>query len=81
MTTGLTFKLAKTMPEIPHEYVVRSPANEADYVALFERIAKEGVIEKFKGRAYRYWRPGDGWRYWAMTTDVRQSRIINRAAD
>jgi hypothetical protein len=61
--------------------VVRSPANEADYVRLFETIAKEGEVEKFKGRAYRYWHPGDGFKYWTMTTDVRQSRIINRAAD
>jgi hypothetical protein len=28
---NLRFGFAKTMPEIPHEYVVRSPENESDY--------------------------------------------------
>ena len=75
----LTFKFAKSMPETPHEYVVRSPANEADYVALFSVIQEKGVQEKFGSRKYRYWRPGDGFKYWAMTTDVKQSHVINRA--
>jgi hypothetical protein len=67
------------MAETPHWYVVRSAENEADYVMLFRAIAREGVNEKFGGRVYRYWYPGDGFKYWAMTTDVKQSHIINRA--
>jgi hypothetical protein len=75
----LTFKFAKTMPENPHEYVVRKPENEADYVTLFQTCRREGQDEKFQGRTYRYWYPGDGWKYWTMTSDIRQSQIINRA--
>ena len=75
----LTFKFAKTMPGTPHEYVVRSAENEADYVALFRTVRREGVDEKFGGRSYRYWYPGDGWKYWTMTDDVTKSQIINRA--
>jgi hypothetical protein len=75
----LTFKFAKTMPETPHEYVVRSAENEADYVALFRTVQRDGVNERFGGRRYRYWYPGDGWKYWTMTTDLAQSKIINRA--
>jgi len=75
----LTFKFAKTMPEIPHWYVVRSAENEADYVALFRTIQRDGVSEKFGRARYRYWYAGDGWKYWAMTTDVTKSQIINRA--
>ena len=56
-----------------------TPANEADYVALFRAVQHHGVNEKFGKRRYRYWRPGDGFKYWTMTTDVRTSRIINRA--
>ena len=67
------------MPETPHWYVVRSPANEADYVALFHAIREKGVDERFGSRRYRYWYPGDGFKYWTMTTDVRRSHIINRA--
>ena len=36
----LSFRVAKTMPEIPHEYVVRTPENEAAYVALFNLIVE-----------------------------------------
>jgi uncharacterized protein (DUF4415 family) len=75
----LTFKFAKTMPETPHWYVVRTRANEADYVALFHTIQEKGVDERFGKRRYRYWRPGDGFKYWAMTADVTQSHVINRA--
>jgi hypothetical protein len=75
----LTFVFAKTMPNTPHEYVVRSPENKADYVALFRAVQEHGKDERFQKRRYRYWHAGDGWKYWAMTTDERQSRIINRA--
>ena len=70
----------KTMPEAPHEYVVRTPENEAAYVALFNLIVEKGVAEKWGGVANnQYWYPGDGWKYWRMTNDIRQSRVLNRA--
>ena len=52
--TALSFRVAKTMPEIPHEYVVRSPENEAAYVALFNLIIEHGVHEMWRGRKYQY---------------------------
>ena len=75
---SLSFRFARTMPEIPHEYVVRSPDNEAAYVALFTAIMEHGVYERWAGRYKRYLHPGDGWKYWAMTTELRESRVINR---
>jgi hypothetical protein len=44
---ALSFREAKTMPESPHEYVVRTPENEAAYVALFNLIVEQGVHEKW----------------------------------
>jgi hypothetical protein len=75
----LTFKFAKTMPEIPHEYVVRTPENEADFVGLFHTVRQNGVDERWGRRAYRYWYAGDGWKYWAMPYDLPRCQIINRA--
>ena len=66
------------MPEIPHEYVVRTPENEANYVALFHLIIEHGVHEMRRGRQYQYWYPGDGWKYWRMDNDIRYSRVLNR---
>jgi len=74
----LSFRFARTMPEIPHEYVVRSPDNETAYVALFSAIMEYGVCERWAGQYKRYFYPGDGWKYWAMTNDLQASRVINR---
>jgi hypothetical protein len=43
----LAFREAKTMPECPHEYVVRTPENEAAYVAIFNLIVEQGVHERW----------------------------------
>jgi hypothetical protein len=81
----LAWRFATTMPTRPHEYTVRSPANEADYVTLAQAVLDHGVLEwapeRPGKRRYRnrYFRPGDGMKYWLMTTSIRQSRIINRA--
>ena len=81
----LVWRFAKTMPHIPHEYAVRSPENEADYIALFEAVQAHGVREWAPDRPgkrrykNRYFEPGDGWRYWCMTTHMPSSHVINRA--
>jgi hypothetical protein len=74
----LQWRVAKTMPEIPHEYTVRSPETEAAYVALFEAIQSDGVVERYNRRRKRYLYPGDGRKYWAMTTHLPSSRVLNR---
>jgi hypothetical protein len=74
----LPFRVAKTMLHITHEYTVRSQQTEADYVALFEAIQEGGVFERYNGRKRKYLYPGDGRKYWAMTTAINASRILNR---
>jgi hypothetical protein len=82
---ALHFQFAKTMPETPHEYTVRSAVNEVAYVVLAQAVLDHGVRERYvpekPRRPYwtRYLYPGDGWKYWLMTTALGQSRIINRA--
>jgi integrase len=72
----LKFRFAKTMPEIPHFYVVRSAKNNAEYKALSERIAKEGVLETWKdGKQYRYWYdPASNWKYWEIHPVINRAR-------
>jgi hypothetical protein len=43
-------------------------------VELFQRIGEQGVCEEFQGMCYRYYCPGDGYKYWRMTDDITQSR-------
>ena len=65
----------------PHEYTMRDKkdaARETAYVQLFHLIQADGVIERWHGRKKRYLYPGDGYKYWAMTTNEPQSRVLNR---
>jgi hypothetical protein len=71
----LHFRFAKTMADIPHEYVVRSADNQTAYAALLKAIRAHGVPGEFQGRTYRYLYPGDGWRYWL----IPPYPLINRA--
>jgi hypothetical protein len=73
----LSFRRAKTMPHIPHEYTVKKD-NPADYEALFHAIQQNGVDERWQGRIKKYLYPGDGWKYWTMTTHAPSSHILNR---
>lgn len=72
----LAFVYAKSMPDVPHEYVIRSrAAHDGDYVALYDCIMRDGVIGYWRGRQgkitncrpARYLCPGDGHWYWSMS--------------
>jgi len=75
---SLRWVFAKTMPQCPHWYVVRSPEIEEIYVALFQATKDHGKLEYFYKTRRQYLYLGDGFKYWRMTEDLRQSRIINR---
>jgi integrase len=74
----LRFRFAKTMPQWPHWYTVRSRENNREYEALFHRIAREGVWEEFQGKPRQYLYIGQ-WKYWRMNDDLAKSVVINRA--
>jgi hypothetical protein len=79
----LSFRAAKTMPHIPHEYTVRGAEDwdagaHADYIALFNTMLADGIDERYGNREKKYLYPGDGWKYWAMTTHLPSSRVLNR---
>jgi len=77
--SGLSFRFAKTMPHMPHEYVVKTAQHEENYSNLFRLIKRDGVFEFFGGRKYQYLYPGDGWKYWIMAEELADSHVINRA--
>lgn len=89
----LNFVFAKTMPEMPHEYTSRrKAADDSDYVALYDAVMTDGIIEWWgdgkRWRPARYLYPGDGFRYWSMSSwrsdaegrhPLEISRHINRS--
>jgi hypothetical protein len=70
---------AKTMPDNPHEYVLRrSCADEQEFEAAVRFIREHGYRAKFGGRYYTYYAL-DGWKFWTMGWPVEQTILINRA--
>ena len=68
---------AKTMPEWPHEYIVRDRVVESLFEALVCLIRAHG----FEGRFYRSvltYYPEDGLLYWTMGAPIEEMAIINR---
>lgn len=75
---------AKTMPQWPHEYTVRSFQDQKEEQTIFEQavvfIRAHGEHRTFKptGRSSVYF-DIDGRQYWTMGAPVEETVIINRA--
>jgi len=79
---GFTWTYAKTMPQCPHEYIVRGKTADDDtYFAMFRAIEERGVWREWNDSPQQYLHPGDGNYYWKMTDDINESIIINRATE
>ena len=68
---------AKTMPEWPHEYLVRDRVDCVRFEALIEYIRAHGYEGHFYNRAITYYEE-DGRVYWTMGAPVAETTIINR---
>ena len=68
---------AKTMPDWPHEYLVRGRVDERLFVRLVEHIRASGYQGRFYSRAITYF-DHDGFTYWTMGEPVEETTIVNR---
>ncbi len=78
----VTFTYASSVPEAPHEYLVRAklePKRQPDFDAFVELIARDGSRARFQGASYVYLELGDGWRYWASRSLFQPGGNLNRA--
>lgn len=68
------WKFAKTMSEIPHEYIVIDdyPKKSKEIAEFIKLIGTNGYEKKFYGKKYRYLNI-DNYKYWLI------ENIINRA--
>ena len=70
---------AKTMPQNPHEYVVRAKCrDDAAFDDMVLTIREHGKPVLWHGKRYTYLLVG-GYEYWTMGSPVRETTIINRA--
>jgi hypothetical protein len=72
---GWTF--AKTMPEWPHEYIVRDGVEEALFERLVVHIRKHGREGMFYERVIVYYEE-NGLVYWTMGAPLQETTIVNR---
>jgi len=68
---------AKTMPEWPHEYIVRERVDENLFVQLVRHIRASGYEGKFYRKSITYYDDG-GLVYWTMGAPLEETTIINR---
>jgi hypothetical protein len=68
---------AKTMPEWPHEYLVRDRGDEKLFVRLVEHIRAHGYEGHFYQKAITYYEEA-GMVYWTMGAPLAETIIINR---
>ena len=68
---------AKTMPEWPHEYIVRGKVDERLIVDTVKHIRAFGYLGSFYKKSITYF-DHDGMTYWTMGAPVEETIIINR---
>ena len=68
---------AKTMPEWPHEYLVRGRVHERLFERLVVFIREQGRPALFYATTNVYYEE-DGRTYWTMGAPVGETEIINR---
>ena len=68
---------AKTMPEWPHEYLVRERVDEQLFLKTVEYIRKFGYEGKFYSKPIVYF-DHNGYTYWTMGAPIEETIIINR---
>jgi hypothetical protein len=74
---GEDWTCAKTMPQWPHEYLVRERVDDGSFVCLVKHIREHGYEGHFYARALTYY-DEDGMTYWTMGAPLEETTIINR---
>ena len=73
------FRFAKSMPDIPHAYIVRAKVNQDElFTKAVQYVIDNGYDKKFYSKTYRYF-DFEGYQYWSMGWPSNETTILNRA--
>ena len=80
MIARCKWTFAKTMPQCPHEYIVRGkcPLSDEDFVYFVNMQREHGVKEQWGKFNFPYLYIDD-YKYWTMGAPIEETTIINRA--
>ena len=73
----VSWTFAKTMPEWPHEYIVRKNVSDELFIKIAEHIQINGYPGRFYEQKYIFFEE-DGLMYWTMGNPIAETTIINR---
>ena len=73
----VTWTYAKTIPDWPHEYIVRDKVDEEMFIAIVRHIRKFGYVGLFYQKQFTYFEQ-DELVYWTMGAPIEETTIINR---
>ena len=68
---------AKTMPQWPHEYIVRERVDEKVFEQLVRHIRENGCEGLFYKETFTFYED-EGMLYWTMGAPISETTIINR---
>jgi len=74
---SVQWTFAKTMPEWPHEYIVRDRVDKNLFMMLVQHIRSQGYEGKFYEKTFTYY-DNAGMVYWTMGEPIGETTIINR---
>lgn len=74
---SVQWTFVKTMPEWPHEYIVKDQVDEDLFMLLVQHIRSQGYEAKFYDKTFTYYDHG-GMVYWTMGEPIGETTIINR---
>jgi hypothetical protein len=76
---GERWTFAKTMPEWPHEYIVRERVDETLFEDLVRHIRAHGNEGRFYAKVRTYYEEA-GMVYWTMGAPIEETTIVNRCS-
>lgn len=68
---------AKTMPEWPHEYLVKDKVDKDLFIKTVQHIRQHGYIGSFYQKPITYF-DENSMTYWTMGSPINETTIINR---
>lgn len=77
---SVTWTYARTMPEWPHEYIVRYKVDKELFLEVVKHIREYGYRDYYYEKSLTYFNE-DGKVYWTMGEPLERTIVINRCRD
>jgi len=74
---NIKWTYAKTIPDWPHYYIIKSKIDEPLFVRLVDHIRYYGYLGPFYNNTYTYFEE-DSLIYWTMGSSIDETTIVNR---